>query len=81
MPRSFTVYASGSRFMSRPMRSHRCSMIFRSGEFAGQRRMSNPARLLTVYRVTCCLALSSWNTVLGAFYNKDRTTDFTTCVT
>ncbi|GFU55254.1 hypothetical protein TNCV_427511 [Trichonephila clavipes] len=42
--RSSLVCASAPRIMSRPMRSHGCSMGFRSGESAGQRRMSNPTQ-------------------------------------
>ncbi|GFW60391.1 hypothetical protein TNCV_942581 [Trichonephila clavipes] len=58
-----TVYASGPRLMSCPMRSHRCSMEFRSGDFARQGRMSNTVRLFRIHLATCGLALFCRNTV------------------
>ncbi|GFU36242.1 hypothetical protein TNCV_558881 [Trichonephila clavipes] len=64
-----------------PMRTHRCSMAFRSQVFTSPGRISNPVRLLRVHRVSCSLALSCWNTVLDAPCNKGRSTDFTTCMT
>ncbi|GFW54522.1 hypothetical protein TNCV_2231961 [Trichonephila clavipes] len=39
------------------MKSHRCALGFRSGEFAGQGRMSNPVRLFRVRSEKCGLAI------------------------
>ncbi|GFX44823.1 hypothetical protein TNCV_1826851 [Trichonephila clavipes] len=58
---SSTICASGPRFMSHPMRSHRCSKGLRSGEFVGQGRMSNTVMLLNVRRVTC----AGWHCRVG----------------
>ncbi|GFY36843.1 hypothetical protein TNCV_2568051 [Trichonephila clavipes] len=43
---------SSPRFMSFPMRSHRCSIGFRPGEFGSPGTMQNPVRLLEARRVT-----------------------------
>ncbi|GFV63196.1 hypothetical protein TNCV_2077281 [Trichonephila clavipes] len=45
--KSSTIYTSGPRFMSRPIRSPQV-FVFRSGEFAVQERILYPVRLLNV---------------------------------
>ncbi|GFX16306.1 hypothetical protein TNCV_4705581 [Trichonephila clavipes] len=64
--------ASGLRLMSRSMRSHRCSIRFTSVESASKEEASNPVRLLRVRCESFCLALSCWNTVLGAPCNRNN---------
>ncbi|GFT18040.1 hypothetical protein TNCV_4837811 [Trichonephila clavipes] len=46
---------------------------------SGQGKFSNSVRLLKVHRSTCGLALSSWNTVLDAYCNKERKKGSITC--